>query len=270
MRLCELSRAAERVLCSGQVPGAAVRLPERDQQLAGVLVPAQAGALHQVERAGVVASGLLVGELRGRLVAGAARIADRLVEAGAPGLEEVVGELRQVRLGARLVQILERLADPPVQLQSARGGHVLVERVAHEHVREAEAPGRPRHRADQPRLDPLLEGGEELLLREPADALERLDVELATQDRREREHVPATLRLALDPLRDRLPDAVGDRQLRVRRSPRGRPTPGAGRPRPRTAGSRRSRRRPATPGRPPGPGPSPARAGGWWLPARAP
>ena len=86
----------------------------------------------------VVACGFLVGELRGRLIAGAARIGHRLV--GHPCRcrgEEVPRQLGKVGLEIGGVDRLERLTGLLVQLQPPRPGQLVVERVPDECVTEA-------------------------------------------------------------------------------------------------------------------------------------
>ena len=85
-----------------------------------------------VVRAAVVLGRLLVGERGGRLLGRGERVADRL---GRAALVEVVGELGRVRVARGL----ERLADAAVQAHAAARALALVERLAHERVREGEA-----------------------------------------------------------------------------------------------------------------------------------
>ena len=94
--------------------------------------PSASSVVRLVVRAPVVLGRLLVGERGGGLLGGGERVADGLRR---PALEEVVGELGRVRGAGGL----QRLADAAVQAHAAARALGLVERLAHERVREGEA-----------------------------------------------------------------------------------------------------------------------------------
>ena len=133
------------------------------------------------QRAPVVLGRLLVGQRRGRLLAGGERVADGLV---GPALEEVVGELGRVRAAARL----QRLADAPVQAHAPARALALVERLAHERVREDEAVDfvRLAHQAGRGRL---LEHADDAVAGLVDQRLEQREVELATDHRGHAQHL---------------------------------------------------------------------------------
>ena len=105
---------------------------------------------------------------------------------------------------------LDRLADLAVQAHAACRGHVLVERLAHDGVREAVVLGRVRLLDDQAGGDRLVEQVEELVALALADDLERVEVELPPEDRRDREHLVAVVGEVLQPPADDLADALRD------------------------------------------------------------
>ena len=183
-------------------------IPEGQEQLAGPLLVAR--LLEHPEGAAVVAGGLLKGELRGGTVAGRRGVARRLVGPGRAAQEEVVSQLRQVRLRVAGVQLLERVADLPVEADPARGRQLLVHRVAYQHVGEAQAADAVGQFADEPRGYRLLERREEVVLLQPADALQRVELELASQHRCQGQDLVAAFGHALEPAAYRLTDALGD------------------------------------------------------------
>jgi hypothetical protein len=80
-------------------------------------------------------------ELGDRLLGGTRRVVDgaRDVASDRRGLEEVMRERRHVRVRSRAVEPLERFAGRAMAAEAVGGAELLVERVAHEDVREAMA-----------------------------------------------------------------------------------------------------------------------------------
>ena len=136
-----LGRRAQRLQRAVDVAGAHARLAEALRELPGArLVGGQRGG--DVERALVEPRRLLVGELDDGALRGPRRVVDRPLGAAlGRGLQEVVGDLREVRLELVGVALLERLGDDEVQPRAARRAEALQQRVAHERVGEAEAAG---------------------------------------------------------------------------------------------------------------------------------
>jgi hypothetical protein len=99
---------AQRVARRARVARPAECLAEGEQQLDGAGAVADTCALDDRERARVVARRLLVPVRRGRVVARAAGVVDRLARRAAPCGEVVVGELGQVRPRVGCVEPLER------------------------------------------------------------------------------------------------------------------------------------------------------------------
>jgi hypothetical protein len=136
----------------------------------------------------IEAGPLLEGEEPDRPVRGTAGVVRRLSRVAARRRnEEVVGKLREVRLGVAPMERLERSADSTVELDAPSGGQLVVENVPDQHVREAQLPYRAWDLRDDPRRHGLVERRQELLLRELANARERVERKLAPEYRGERE-----------------------------------------------------------------------------------
>ena len=162
------SAARRRPRGPGAVAGAAERLAAREQELAhpvGVAGRARSRAARARRRTSsppprsVLARGAVARPL------GVVRSPSRPLPARRTGM---LGQLGHVRLGVAAYSSSSASATVPVQAQPPRGGKVLVERVAHEDVREAQTPAGPRARSDEPGLGSLVERGEELVLAQPA------------------------------------------------------------------------------------------------------
>ena len=93
-------------------------------------------------------------------------------------LREVVGELRQVRVEVGAAQARDRLADAAVQPRPAQLREPVVERRAHERVREGVAAD-PARLAQHARLDALLERADQRVVLERRDRRQHVEVELA-------------------------------------------------------------------------------------------
>src|SRR3954453_2802858 len=105
----------------------------------------------------------------------------------------MMSQLRQVGVQVLRVELLQRLAEPSVQQGAPRRRQLVVERVAYESVREAQAPRRPGRVADQTGLGRLIKRREELRLGLVRQALQRGDVEFASDHRGEGKGAPAAL-----------------------------------------------------------------------------
>ena len=135
---------------------------------------------------------------------GALGVADR------QRLEEMVRELGEVRLRVIGVELLERRCDPAVQREAATRAQLVVQGVANQGVREAQAPGSARHVDDDARRGRLVEQLEDVPAGAFAHPLERIDPELATEDRRHDQELVAILREVAETPADRLPHPLGN------------------------------------------------------------
>ena len=144
------------------------------------------------ERELVEPSRLLVAQQLGCLVAGPPRKVDRLGCVTSGRCEhEVMRELGEVRLGVSGVEILEGFSRAPMQRNPTRRRETVVERVADERVCEAQTSASPRHVRDDPRGDGLVEDVQQLLGGPSAEPFERVEAELPSEHRGEREDVDA-------------------------------------------------------------------------------
>ena len=212
-------RARERVARAAGCPERASALPSAEQQLAAARRSARA-APQRLQRAPVVPGRLLAGEHRRGLL-GRRR---RRSRSPCPSrsrwrrLEEVVREL-----GRRRRRSAARAPPAPARSRSAphppRRALALVQRLAHQRVREHEAVDVVLDLADQPGVDRLLQGGDEPLDRLVDQRLEHLQPELAPDHRRDRQR-PASVSLVepREPPRDHLLDALGHAERRRPRS----------------------------------------------------
>jgi hypothetical protein len=99
--------------------------------------------VEHLERALVVQGGILVRKLRRGAPRRPFRVVDRLLALPTRRrLDEVVGQLGDRGIGIGPVQLLQRLADPPVHLDPPRTGELRVQRLPDERVRERVAPPR--------------------------------------------------------------------------------------------------------------------------------
>ena len=121
-------------------------------------------------------------------------------------------DLRGVPLAARAIERFQSIARRAVQSPAAARREIVVQRIADQHVGEAQSPVAAGNVAYEVRRHRLLQRFVQLVLAEVAEALQRIELEFAAEHRRKGEHVPAGRRLAPQPVPDRLLDAVGDRQ----------------------------------------------------------
>ena len=138
----------------GEIGGVAERLPRRrgvaDPRLGISESKQQLAACHLVagERQCrlVVTHGFLVCKLGSRAITGVPRVFRRLVrQSGWSSGQEVARELGQVRLDVGRVELLQRLARLPVELDPPRRREVVVERVPDEGMTKAQPAGCARH-----------------------------------------------------------------------------------------------------------------------------
>ena len=136
--------------------------------------------LERLERHVVEPRGFFVRQRVGCTVSSTRRVIDRLVRGvGRCGLDEVIGEVRERRVGPSLRQSFDRLADAPVEPYAPRRRQLAVERLANECVHEGRSCPAARHFCDQLRLHGFVDGVEQPTLRQVAERFEHLDVEFA-------------------------------------------------------------------------------------------
>ena len=111
------------------------RLAEREQQLAAQIVVGSLGDDERLQAALVMGRGLLVAQASGCLASRGERVSDGLVGlAVGCGLREVIRERLDVR--SRLDERLEGLSDLAMKAYPSGRAELLVERLAHERMRE--------------------------------------------------------------------------------------------------------------------------------------
>ena len=176
-------RRPERSAAGVRLPTLDLGIAERDEHVD----PGVVGGIPQlegVERHLVEAGALLVGHELHRAVPGAQGVADRLLgRPGAGALGEVEGELGQAALHLGGLA-LDRLTDLQVQAHAPGGRDVPVEGLPHDRVGEAVVAGDVRLLGEQASGDGLVQQVEQLVALAVADDLQRVQVELASHDRR--------------------------------------------------------------------------------------
>ena len=161
-------------------------------------LPAQRVERHAIETGSLLVAGHPDGTL-----AGGARVLDGL--RGVPGVtcgDEVVGELREVRVAVIRVQCLECLADFTVQAETTRATELPVQAVTNQDVGEAQPGGGSRNLRQHVPPQSLPERVQQLLLTAPAHVRQRPEVELPPEHGRERKRAPA--------IRGEVPQAPAD------------------------------------------------------------
>src|SRR4051794_10391194 len=133
----------ERLLRLGSTAGLSLGIAEREQELAARALVRRLRELERFEGGDVQASSFLVCQQVERTVTRAAGIASTAFKVTSG--DRMMRELCKRAAGAFAVQRLERLNGLPVQPDTAGRRQVLVERVADEHVREAELRRHTRH-----------------------------------------------------------------------------------------------------------------------------
>ena len=182
---------------------------EREQQIAARPRVGHLLQVEHLERALVVPGGFLVGEELRRAGPRAAGIVDRLPHVAAlGGLDEVVGQLRQVRLRVRPVEALQHLRHLAVEPHSTGGLELVVERLPDEPVREGVSARAARQLEDDAGGHRLVEHLQHPVLRETAHARERIEPELAPEHRGNGQHPVALRREAIEAPPDHLAHAL--------------------------------------------------------------
>ena len=144
-------------------------------------------------------------------LAGQAGVLER--PGGLPGgrdLAEVAGQLGDVGPGAGAVQTLDRLPDPPVQLDSNRDRQPLVQHLSHQGVREA-IPADGARLLDHAKGDRLRQRVQDALGRQLAGGPQQLQVELPAHHRGNRQHTDRVRRQRGKSPTDHRPHAARDR-----------------------------------------------------------
>jgi hypothetical protein len=156
---------------------------------------------------------LLPGEDLAGLPRGAHAVVDGPLHVASRGrLEEVVGELWQMRVGRRSVDRLQRLCHAAMQANALRARQLVVERLPDQCVTEGIVTKRKRHGASlgvgliahDPRLCGLVEELEERVLGKPRGLLQNADAELASDDCRQGENPVALVRELVEAPTDHL------------------------------------------------------------------
>ena len=189
-------------------------LAEAEQQFAAGRLVGGLGELQSLERAVEMADGLLVRQRGQRPPRRADRVVDGLGRrSGLGGLDEVVGELAERRLGVAGVLLFEDRADPAVQPDSPGPAQRRIERLPNQRVGERVAAQSTGFLLDDPALRGLLERLEQPLAGQLGKGVEHRDRERpadrgshrhgAARGRRQRGQAPL----------DRLPHAVGYAEL---------------------------------------------------------
>ena len=127
--------------------------------------------LERLERHVVEPCRFFVRQCVGRTIARASCVVDRFVgDIGRRGLNEVVGQIREWRIGPSLRQTFDRLAHAPVEPYATCRRQFPVQRLANERVHKAEPAGSNRRFGDQLRLNPFVDGVEEAIFRRSPSA----------------------------------------------------------------------------------------------------
>jgi hypothetical protein len=115
-----------------------------------------------------------------------------------------------------LTRALERLADAQVELGAPCAAETVVQRLAHQLVREAIGEPARRQLLDHPAADALVEGRQELGILETCGSEDDVELELRPHGRRQLEQVRRLGREAREALADHLANALGCSELRDR------------------------------------------------------
>ena len=111
-------------------------------------------------------------------------------------------------VGAVRGRLLDRRGDPPVDRRLAGGRKLLVDRLAKQRVGEAEPPHRLRRLDQDIGVDRLLDQVDETIAWVLEDALEHVELEVATGDRGDRERLAAVVAQAAQAAQQQILDAV--------------------------------------------------------------
>ena len=199
------------------VAGAQQRVAAGEQDRAGLVLGV--GERERLERALEALGGVLVGEPLERAAArrGRAGSATSRASAARRRLEQVGGDLLEV---AVLAQRAQRLGRAAVQARAAQHVELVVDRLAHERVRELEAAAAAAAGPQQPRAQDLVErglGGGGL---ERRRCLQRARVELEPEHRRGGEQLVGGVAEPREPDADGVAHALRHAPAPVSASPR--------------------------------------------------
>jgi hypothetical protein len=205
----DLRGGGERLERIRGVPGAMAGGAELEEQLRAL-----GGAVDlQLQRGAQPRRRLVVGDRVGGgprgphvVLHGALRRADRC------GRREVVREVRE-RAARPLLGALEGLGDAQVELGAAQPGEAVVERAAHELMREPVAQPVRRKLTDHAAADRLVEGGEQVGLAQAGSPAHDVEAELRPGGGRELQEVRGRGRQAGEPLVDDLAHALRRSEL---------------------------------------------------------
>jgi hypothetical protein len=135
----QLGRFEERPLGSRTVARLRLGVPHPEQEVAssGGILPGR--QLEDLDPEAVQPHGLLVGDAVGSRLGRPASVLDRLGPvATRGGLDEMMGQLCEVRLNGRPVQAFENLAGPAMELEPPGRRDLLVQRVTDQGVAESQ------------------------------------------------------------------------------------------------------------------------------------
>ena len=197
----------------GELAGPVLGLSESEEQVAMPGVVPLLAERQRFDRHPVETGRFLVAVQPHRAVTRSSRISDRLLDIAARrGRIEMMRELPEVWLEVAGVQLLEDLPEPAVEPDAPGGRHRVVERVADQRVREAQAAQAAGHVRDDAGVGRLVEHVQQVVAGEFAPALERLEAELAPDHRREREDAAAVVGEPLQATLDHVTHTLGNRQ----------------------------------------------------------
>ena len=212
---------SKRLTCRGAIAGFPLRAATREQKLAALARVGRMPFCEDLERALEQDRRVLVRQGRFGVPRGSGAVRDRLLRAcRRHRLEEMMREGCQVRDRVHLVESLQHLADAPVQPRPLGGPQLLVDGFPDQGMREAVPPRRAQvgdeYLAPQRRPEDL----EQRVGSEPTRTLQSTEAELASDDRREGQGIPAGRGQGREAAADRLSHA-----LRHRKPPRDRFVP---------------------------------------------
>ena len=195
------------------------RIPQRDQQPApGLVLPGRPGQAEGSQGHPEQPDRFFIGQQRHRAAPGPPGVADRL--AGAADrrrLEEMAGQLGQVRVQVLLVKLLQGLTGLLVQPKAPAGRDAVIQGVADQRVAEPQQAGRAGNRGHQPGGDARVQDVQQLARRESGKLFQRGQRELAPEHRRQAEYPAAWLWQARRPPPDDRADPFRDGQRQPRR-----------------------------------------------------
>ena len=219
VRVANLSRERCRVeqgLAKVGVPALALGLAQADQQIAALRALPGRRPVVELERLSIPARGLAWRELLERALGGSLGIVQglgRVVDAH-DRCRPMARELPEPLTGLVSALLLEPFRDSLVQSRPAGGAKALIERVLDQRVGEGEAPGPLGALPQERRRNRLIEQVEEPSLGQVDGREQKIEVEVAADDRGGAERRAGVGAQALNPPSDHLAHALGQAQLR--------------------------------------------------------